>query len=131
LIAAALSMTWASDASALTGDYVFSGAELLERCLPIDMADGARSYKQGGELHWCLGFMVGAYNGDGLGGYDPVEFHTAPKNRVCIQPDVTYGTLARVVLADLAGMKKLSLELPAMFLVRNALMQAYPCPTIR
>jgi hypothetical protein len=129
LIAAAMSMTWAGDASAFNGTVAMTGADLFQKCRPINMADETLSHAQFSDLSECMGYIVGVIQGYSLGADEAVPFRTEPKNRICTHPDVTFGDLTRVVLADLAGMNKSMLDMPAVILVRSTIMRVYPCPT--
>jgi Rap1a immunity proteins len=119
LFAAALSMTWAGDASAFDGTPTMTGAELLVKCRPIDMGEEYRIDKQS-DIAECIGFIVGVYAG----------FRTGPQNQICIQ-SVTYGPFARAVVDELVKTERSSLGMPAAFFVSSTimtLMRAYPCP---
>ena len=109
LIAAAVSMTWASDASALTG------AELQTKCRPINMVDGTRNWAQVSDMNQCWSYILGVE--------DATFIHTFDDRKICVPDGVTYGTRAQVVLAYLDKYPS-KLHWQAVYLVNNALVQA-------
>ena len=115
LIAAALAVTWAGDASA-----AMTRTELQELCRPISMATDARSRKQFADLTQCMGYIIGVL--------DTAGFYNRLKPDTCVPPETERGTLVRVVLDYLDKTPPEKAFGLAGLLVETALWKAYPCP---
>jgi hypothetical protein len=113
LIAAALSMTWASDASAMNGDGL---RKMCDPILYVDINKDVLTHKAWGDLNLCFGYIDGASDGMWQG-----------LRHFCTPSGVTYPIMTKVVVVYLDRHPE-RLHLGAQLLIDEAFTQAYPCP---
>ena len=114
---------------ALANDQNVSGSFYLEKCENYNSAPQAM---QG----WCTGFLMGAWEGSKGGASravfllngvtDSADEATNKLLNVCQPNGVTYGQMSTIFISYLLR-NRAELDVPARYLVVEALSEAFPC----